>query len=243
MLDSTTKRVGLRTLRTIPQTKDAPLHFEVNGVPFFAKGANWIPADSFANRVTRPILPPLRRGRRGANMNSLASGAAATTRTTRSSTCATRWASASGWITSSACSAIPSFDERLHRQRAAGSPRKRQAPAAPPLDRRLVRQQRGHGLPRRGEVDEAEDERGRLLQALPRHPGEPVRTLGRSRTTLPARPTAATCISGRLARRQAVRDYRKIHGFVSEFGFQSFPEPKTVRAFTEAATASRSIRA
>ena len=29
--------------------------------------------------------------------------------------------------------------------------------------------------------------------------------------------------------------YRNIHGFVSEFGFQSFPEPKTVRTFTTAA--------
>ena len=29
--------------------------------------------------------------------------------------------------------------------------------------------------------------------------------------------------------------YRDIHGFVSEFGFQSFPEPKTVRTFTTAA--------
>ncbi len=27
--------------------------------------------------------------------------------------------------------------------------------------------------------------------------------------------------------------YRDIHGFASEFGFQSFPEPKTVRSFTE----------
>ena len=29
--------------------------------------------------------------------------------------------------------------------------------------------------------------------------------------------------------------YRDIHGFVSEFGFQSFPEPKTARTFTAAA--------
>ena len=28
--------------------------------------------------------------------------------------------------------------------------------------------------------------------------------------------------------------YRNIHGFVSEFGFQLFPEPRTVRTFTEA---------
>ena len=65
VLDRTTKRIGLRTLRAVPQTAAVPLHFEVNGVPFFAKGANWIPADCFPNRLTKDILPPLRRRRRG----------------------------------------------------------------------------------------------------------------------------------------------------------------------------------
>ena len=65
LLDSTTKRIGLRTLRAVPQTAAMPLHFEVNGVPFFAKGANWIPADCFANRLTKDILSPLCRRRRG----------------------------------------------------------------------------------------------------------------------------------------------------------------------------------
>ena len=70
-LDSTARRIGLRTLRTIEQTADAPLHFEVNGVPFFAKGGNWIPADCFATRLTKDILRRYVEDAAAANMNCL----------------------------------------------------------------------------------------------------------------------------------------------------------------------------
>jgi beta-mannosidase len=54
-IDSTKKRIGLRELKAVLPQGESPLHFEVNGVPFFAKGANWIPADSFPTRVTPEI--------------------------------------------------------------------------------------------------------------------------------------------------------------------------------------------
>jgi len=53
-LDSLERRVGLRTIR-IDQSKDhngRAFAFVVNGVPIFAKGANWIPADQFPSRIT-----------------------------------------------------------------------------------------------------------------------------------------------------------------------------------------------
>jgi beta-mannosidase len=55
-LDTGGKRVGLRELKAVLPEKDSPLHFEVNGIPFFSKGANWIPCDSFTSRVTPEIL-------------------------------------------------------------------------------------------------------------------------------------------------------------------------------------------
>jgi len=70
-LDSTTKRVGLRTLQLVEQQKDTPLHFVVNGVDFFAKGANWIPCDAFNNRVTPERLRQYVKDAAAVNMNML----------------------------------------------------------------------------------------------------------------------------------------------------------------------------
>jgi beta-mannosidase len=71
LLDSTARRIGLRSLRTIQQTAGSLLHLEVNGVPFFAKGANWIPADCFPNRLTKDVLRRYVEDAAAANMNVL----------------------------------------------------------------------------------------------------------------------------------------------------------------------------
>ena len=53
-LDARSFRVGLRTLelRRQPDQWGESFGFVVNGVPVFAKGGNWIPADAFPARVT-----------------------------------------------------------------------------------------------------------------------------------------------------------------------------------------------
>lgn len=73
LLDAVEKRIGLRTL-VLDQTPDdwgKSFRFVVNGVPFFAKGGNWIPADSFPPRVTHQKYEQLLRDCREANMNML----------------------------------------------------------------------------------------------------------------------------------------------------------------------------
>jgi len=72
-LDSATKRVGLRTLR-LDRHADKwgeSFQFVVNGVPFFAKGANWIPADAIQGRMTPARYRSLVEDTAAANMNML----------------------------------------------------------------------------------------------------------------------------------------------------------------------------
>jgi beta-mannosidase len=73
LLDTTDRRIGLRTLR-LERKKDRwgeSFRFKVNGIPFFAKGANWIPADTFAPRLTRDDYTRLLESAAEANMNML----------------------------------------------------------------------------------------------------------------------------------------------------------------------------
>jgi beta-mannosidase len=55
--DLTQIRVGLRTLKIVQKPDDAGVSFyvELNGVPVFMKGANYIPNDSFLPRVTTAV--------------------------------------------------------------------------------------------------------------------------------------------------------------------------------------------
>jgi beta-mannosidase len=60
-LDRRSYQLGLRTieLRQQPDPWGRSFAFVVNGVPIFAKGSNWIPADSFPTRITAKSLEGL----------------------------------------------------------------------------------------------------------------------------------------------------------------------------------------
>lgn len=71
--DERTWQMGLRTieLRREPDTWGESFTFVVNGVPIFAKGADWIPADSFPTRITDEQLEHLIQSCVAANFNML----------------------------------------------------------------------------------------------------------------------------------------------------------------------------
>ncbi|GAB4489372.1 MAG: glycoside hydrolase family 2 TIM barrel-domain containing protein [Anaerolineales bacterium] len=73
VLDQRTYQMGLRTieLRQEPDQWGKEFTFYVNGVRLFAKGADWIPADSLPTRVTRGSLEMLIKSAADANMNML----------------------------------------------------------------------------------------------------------------------------------------------------------------------------
>ena len=75
-LDETTTRVGIRTL-VLDQSPDPVepgtrfFRFVLNGRPIFAKGANWIPCDSFVGAIPPERLTSLLQLARDANMTML----------------------------------------------------------------------------------------------------------------------------------------------------------------------------
>jgi beta-mannosidase len=72
-LDQTSRRIGIHTLELRQQSDQwgKSFTFVINGVPVFAKGGNWIPADSFPNRVSRERYRQLLQSCKDANMNML----------------------------------------------------------------------------------------------------------------------------------------------------------------------------
>jgi beta-mannosidase len=73
LLDRRAYQIGLRTLELHhdPDPWGQTFTFLVNGLPIFAKGANWIPADSFVNRFSPAQLEHLIRSAAAVNMNML----------------------------------------------------------------------------------------------------------------------------------------------------------------------------
>ena len=64
-------RIGLRNVRVVNENDDdgESFYFEVNGIPMFAKGANYIPQDALLPSVTTERYQTLFRDIKEANMN------------------------------------------------------------------------------------------------------------------------------------------------------------------------------
>jgi beta-mannosidase len=73
LLDNQDQKLGLRSLKVItkPDQYGESFYFELNGVPIFAKGANYIPCDNFLTRVTDSIYEKTILDAVDANMNML----------------------------------------------------------------------------------------------------------------------------------------------------------------------------
>ncbi|KFM71618.1 Beta-mannosidase, partial [Stegodyphus mimosarum] len=68
-------KIGFRSIKLVQEpiqnSTGLSFYFQVNGIPFFAKGSNWIPADSFLERVTTEYIENLLQSAKGAHMNML----------------------------------------------------------------------------------------------------------------------------------------------------------------------------
>lgn len=74
-------KIGFRTVELVQDVVVTPsgsksntnldFYFKINDVPIYAKGSNWIPADSFPERITPDYIEHLLRSAKDANMNML----------------------------------------------------------------------------------------------------------------------------------------------------------------------------
>ena len=69
MVEQTTRRIGLRSIKLLPKTSSRPLGLEVNGRPIFSRGAAWIPCEMFPTNVTHEHLLKLLTDAKSVNMN------------------------------------------------------------------------------------------------------------------------------------------------------------------------------
>lgn len=232
VLDSSVKRIGLRTIELLPADQTHSIRFAVNGVPFFAKGANWIPSDPFASRVTPEKLRRYVADAVAVNMNTLRFwGGGYYEEDALYDACDEMgvlvWADCKF-----ACSSYPAFDDKFMenvRQEI----------------RDNVRRLRHHPSiavwcgnneislltkPEWSAESMGKADYDKLFSGLI---GGEIKALAPQALYVPGSPEVGDLHFWQVWHGGKSFDaYRTLNGFMSEFGFQSFPEPKTVDSYT-----------
>jgi beta-mannosidase len=234
-LDNTAKRIGLRTLQAVQRTKDAPMHFVANGVPFFSKGGNWIPADQFATRMTGERLRRFMEDAVAAHMNSLRFwGGGYYEEDELFDLCDELGLCV--WLDFKfSCTTYPAFDDKFLANVTAEArdnlKRLRHHPSIAVWcgnNEIMYFRDKQWTDKKMGEGDYYKLFRDTL--------GNQARELAPQADYVTGSPDCGDVHFWDVWHGgKPFEVYRNIHGFVSEFGFQSFPEPKTVATFSEPA--------
>ncbi len=254
VLDETERRIGLRTLELVQQRDEwgHSFHFRCNGVDFFAKGANWIPDDVFQARVTPEDYAERLGAAAAANMNMLRVWGGGVYEDDRFYDRCDELGLCVWQDFMFACSAYPAHNPEFMesvRKEAEDNVRRLRSHACLALwcgNNELEQMgMAADGEPRRMTREEYRALFDRLLPGVLRRldPGRPY--IPSSEHT-PARlgdrwnsPGSDACGDAHLWEvwhgRKPFEWYRTAHHrFCSEFGFQSFPEPSTVRTYAPA---------
>lgn len=235
VVDEAQRRIGLRTLELLAKTDTQPLRLQVNGVPFFAKGANWIPADAFANRVTSEGLRGAVRSAVDANMNTLRFwGGGYYEEDALFDACDEMGIVV--WLDFKfACMTYPVFDPAFCENVKAEVDDNVRRLRHHPCIAVWCGNNECNGLV--GETWTARKMArvdydafyGGLI-------GGEVKRLAPQANYVPGSPEVGDAHDWRVWHGNAPYvAYTLLHGFVTEFGMQSFPEPRTVEAYTSAA--------
>ncbi|MCE5269600.1 MAG: hypothetical protein LLG00_17115 [Planctomycetaceae bacterium] len=236
VLDSTTKRIGLRVMHVTQQTKDAPMQMVVNGVPFFAKGANWIPSDSFAPRVTKDKLRRYVADAVATNMNVIRFWGGGFYEEDDLYDACDEMGICVWQDFKFACSTYPSFDkaflDNVKLEARDNLKRLRHHPCiAVWCGNNEIMFMRNPKEWTKTQMSEADYNR-LFRDAL----GGEVRRWAPQSDYVTGSPDCGDVHFWEVWHGgKPFEAYHGIHGFVSEFGFQAFPQPKSIAQFTDAA--------
>ena len=232
VLDTSAKRIGLRTVKLLPADETQSIRFAVNGVPFFAKGANWIPADPFANRVTPEILRRYMAAAAAVNMNTLRFwGGGYYEEDALYDAC-----DELGLLVWSdckfACSAYPAFDdkfmENVRREIRDNVSRLRHHASIAVWcgnNEISLMTKPEWSTNSMGKADYDKMFSGEIANV--------IKAVAPQSLYVPGSPEVGDSHYWEVWHGGKTFDaYRSLNGFMSEFGFQSFPEPKTVETYT-----------
>lgn len=250
ILDTLTKRIGLRTLvlDRHPDQWGESFQFVVNGVPFFATGGNWIPADAFVTAVTPERYRALLQSVKDANMNMLRVWGGGVYESDVFYDLCDELGICVWQDFMFACSTYPTFDDAfMANVRAEAEDTVRRLRHHPCIALWCGNNELEQGLvgPAWTARTMSWEDYGKLFdKLLP----EVVGALDPQRSYWPSSPHTPigdranfndpTCGDAHLWEvwhgRKPFEWYRTCeHRFNSEFGFQSFPEPRTVYGYTE----------
>jgi len=232
VLDRMEKRIGLRTVELFPPYKTNSLRFAVNGVTFFAKGANWIPADPFPNRVSKDRLRRYVRDAVAVNMNMLRFWGGGYYEDPELFDACDEMGILVWLDFKFGCSSYPAFDESfMENVRAEVRDNVRQLRHHPSIavwcgnNEISLMTQPTWSTNGMGKADY-----DRLFSGLI---GGEVKALAPQALYVPGSPEVGDIHSWQVWHGdKPFESYRGLNGFLSEFGFQSFPEPATVRTYT-----------
>jgi beta-mannosidase len=249
VLDHIERRIGLRTLRLErePDEWGESFRFVANGVPFFAKGSNWIPADVFATRVTAERCRQLLQAAATSNQNMLRVWGGGIYESDLFYDLCDELGICVWQDLMFACATYPAFDsDFVENVRAEAEDSIRRLRHHPCLALWCGNNELEQGLvgPAWSKTQMSWEDYSRLFdRLLP----QTVQELDSGRDYWPSSPHSPlgdrrdwnnpACGDAHLWSvwhgREPFEWYRGTgHRFVSEFGFQSFPEPQTVNGFT-----------
>ena len=231
-LDTLSRRIGLRTVKLLEKDDQNSLRFEANGIPFFSKGANWIPADPFANRVTPDVLRRYVADAVAVNMNTIRFwGGGFYEDDALFDACDELGICV--WLDFKfACSAYPAFDDAFMenvRLEARDNLKRLRDHACIAVwcgnNEISLMTKEEWSKESMGRADYDKLFKG-LLAAQ-------VKEFAPQANYVSGSPDCGDTHYWQVWHGgKKFDEYRKLTGFMSEFGFQSFPEPRTVRSFT-----------